>query len=135
MEAQTQIRKALAEEVPEVKIATQNVSSVIAIVNRTDVAEPINCIALADVISKEYKWTLNKIQRPTGCHLAITLASAPDWRQFVDAVKGSVKLMKEKPELNHNSNVATYGMAAKIPDLSFMGNICKLHSAALLDSL
>lgn len=43
--------------------------------------------------------------------------------------------MKAKPELNHNSTVATYGMSAKIPDESFMKEMIKLHSEALLDVL
>jgi len=41
---------------------------------------------------------------------------ALEWRKVFEAIKASIELMKEKPELNHNSNVATYGMAAKVPD-------------------
>jgi hypothetical protein len=54
---------------------------------------------------------------------------------MVKDIKTSVKEMKEKPELNHNSTVATYGMTAKIPDESFVNDICKIHSAAVLDAL
>jgi hypothetical protein len=46
----------------------------------------------------------------------MTLAMAADWQKMVKDIKTSVKEMKEKPELNHNSTVATYGMTAKIPD-------------------
>jgi len=43
--------------------------------------------------------------------------------------------MKEKPELNHNSMVATYGLAAKVPDKTLLNGLTNLHTAALLDSL
>lgn len=43
--------------------------------------------------------------------------------------------MKDKPELNHNSTVATYGMSASIPDPAFMNEMIRLHSAAVLDAL
>jgi len=43
--------------------------------------------------------------------------------------------MKQKPELNHNSNVASYGMAAMVPDAAFLNNMLKSHSAAILDAL
>jgi len=46
----------------------------------------------------------------------MTMCLALNWRKIFEAIKASIKLMKEKPELNHNSNVATYGMAAKVPD-------------------
>jgi len=65
----------------------------------------------------------------------MTLATASEWKKFVKDLKVSIKEMKDKPELNHNSTVATYGMSAKIPDESFMNEMVKLHSAALLDSL
>jgi hypothetical protein len=50
-------------------------------------------------------------------------------------MKICIKLMKEKPELNHGSTVATYGMTAKIPDERFINEMTKLHSGALLDAL
>ena len=68
-------------------------------------------------------------------HISLTLATASEWKKFVKDLKVSIKEMKDKPELNHNSTVATYGMSAKIPDESFMNEMVKLHSAALLDSL
>lgn len=65
----------------------------------------------------------------------MTLAMAADWQKLVKDIKTSIKEMKEKPELNHNSFVATYGMAAKIPDESFVNDICNIYSAAVLDAL
>lgn len=65
----------------------------------------------------------------------MTLSTASEWKKFVKDLKVSIKEMKDKPELNHNSTVATYGMSAKIPDESFMNEMVKLHSAALLDSM
>ncbi len=54
---------------------------------------------------------------------------------MVKDIKTSVKEMKEKPELNHNQTIATYGLTAKIPDDNFLNDIVKLHSAAILDAL
>ena len=79
----------------------------------------------------------NKIQQPPGCHLAVTLPTSKDAAAFVEAVRSAVALMKAQPELNHSSSVATYGMAAKLSsvDVSYINDMCKLHSAALLDAL
>jgi hypothetical protein len=35
--------------------------------------------------------------------------------------------MRENPKLNHNSEVALYGMATSMPDTVVLDNICKLH--------
>ena len=43
--------------------------------------------------------------------------------------------MIEKPELNTNALVATYGMTASVPDPRFVEDCLKIHSDALLDSL
>lgn len=43
--------------------------------------------------------------------------------------------MKDKPELNHNSKTASYGMCAKIPDQTFLNGIINMHTEALLDTL
>ncbi len=89
---------------------------------------------MKDVI-KKHGWILSPVQYPQGIHCSMTLAMAADWQKMVKDIKTSVKEMKEKPELNHNSTVATYGMTAKIPDESFVNDICKIHSAAVLDAL
>jgi sphinganine-1-phosphate aldolase len=132
--AQQNIIKALKEEVPEVAVGTIHVSPLVSIVMKPG-KDQINGIALADVLQSEYNWTLNKTMRPSGCKLVISEPTALHWREFVDAVKGSVKLMKEKPELNHNSNVALYGLATNMPDMCVMDEICKMHQKALLDAL
>jgi hypothetical protein len=41
------------------------------------------------------QWTLNKLQKPAGCHLAVTLPSATEADAFVQAVKDAVRLMRE----------------------------------------
>jgi len=78
---------------------------------------------------------LNKTMRPNGAKLVVSETTARHWREFIDVVKAAVKLMKEKPELNHNSNVALYGMATNMPDMCVLDNICKIHQKAVLDAL
>ena len=53
------------------------------------------------------------------------------------AVKRAVAKMKAEPELNHSASVATYGLAANLSkvDAGYVNDLCKLHSAALLDAL
>lgn len=65
----------------------------------------------------------------------MTLPTAEKWQDLVKATKATIKEMKEKPELNHNQTIATYGLTAKIPDDNFLNDIVKLHSAAILDAL
>ena len=74
---------------------------------------------------------------PPGCHLALTLPTARDWRGFVAAVKQCVARMRADPSLNHNASTASYGLAATIGqfDVGFIEEMCKVHSAALLDAL
>ena len=78
---------------------------------------------------------MSTIQNPSGCHISMTLASAQEWQKLVTAIKASINKLKQQPELNHNSTVATYGMTASIPDDSFLSEMTKLHSAAILDAL
>ena len=142
LDGAAQMRARLAAEVPEVTIATRDHSSLVTIVSNPEKKNAkgevtINALALADVLSEEFKWTLSKLQNPAGCHLAVTLPSSTEVEGFVSAVKDAVSLMRRKPELNHSSSVATYGMAATLSmvDVSYVNDMCKLHSAALLDAL
>ena len=65
----------------------------------------------------------------------MTFPLAQEWQKILQALKSSIKLMKEKPELNHNNMVATYGLAANVPDQSFLNGLTKIHTAAMLDTL
>jgi len=132
--AQRNISEALKKECPEVEVGTVHTSPLISIVTKPGKGQ-INCIALCDVLQNNFKWVLNKTMRPSGCKLVITETTAEHWQDFVNAVKGSIQIMKDKPELNHNSDVALYGMATAMPDMVVLDNICKLHQHALLDCL
>ena len=78
---------------------------------------------------------LNTIQNPGGLHIAFTMATANQWRKFIDDLKYCIKLMRLKPEKNTNETVATYGMTASIPDNSFLGEIAKIHSSIIIDTM
>lgn len=140
LEAQRKITTRLRNEVPEIRVATNDLSSVVAIVtkDKKDVKSGelhINGIALCDVMLKYHNWRCAKLQNPTGFHLAITDANCQEPDEFVDAVKASIALMKEKPELNHNSDVASYGMAAKMPSDCVLHEILIVIMDSILDSL
>jgi len=86
-------------------------------------------------MKKEFHYHLATIQNPSGLHISMTLPLAQEWQKILHALKAAIKLMKEKPELNHNSTVATYGLAATIPDQTFLNGLTKIHTAAMLDTL
>jgi hypothetical protein len=86
-------------------------------------------------MKSEKNWILNTVQNPGGLHIAYTLCTAPLWREFIADLKYCIKLMRMKPELNHNSSVASYGTTASIPDGNFLGELAKMHSACILDIL
>jgi sphinganine-1-phosphate aldolase len=80
--AQKNIIEGLKKECPEVDVGTVHTSSLIAIVTKPG-NDQINCIALADVLHKEFKWVLNKTMRPSGCKLVISEPTAEHWKEFV----------------------------------------------------
>ena len=87
MTASSNIRRALISEIPEVELSSFDEGSIVSFVSRTDLANPINVIALADVMKEQFKWYLVKTQYPKGLHLEVTLRNANVWRKFVDDVR------------------------------------------------
>jgi hypothetical protein len=116
-------------------VATTTPSPVLSIINKVGHPDGINTIALADVLLTESGWAMCKTMRPSGCHFAISMANCNDWKKFIADVRSAVDKMKANPKLNHNSDVASYGMAVNMPDPCILEAACKLHSAALLDAL
>ncbi len=136
--AQAQLRRAVAAECPEVGVATVHPSPIFAIrqlKRSASAARPINCLALAAVLKKEYQWDLFKTMRPNGLKHVVAEPTMAHWRELVDGIKGSIQLMKADPSLNHNETVALYAMAGRLPDTCVLDSICKTHTAALLDAL
>ncbi len=134
--AQANLRLAIKEECPEVAVATVHPSPIFAIkqLNQTS-PMGINCLAIADVLKKEYKWDLFKTIRPNGLKHVISETTMFHWRELVDGIKGSIQRIKDDPSLNHNESVALYAMAGKMPDTCVLDAICKIHTTALLDAL
>jgi sphinganine-1-phosphate aldolase len=93
-QAQENIAKAIREECPEVRVGTVHCSPLISLVSKEG-KDQINCIALADVLHKHFNWTLNKSVRPSGAKLVISEDIAPEWENFVQSVKGAIKMLKE----------------------------------------
>ena len=90
---------------------------------------------MADEILKRRKWTVAKLQRPPGMHLAITDACSRNWKDFVDAIRECIKEMKADPKLNKNHSTALYGLTGTIPDQSFLRKFVCIHQATMLDTL
>merc|ERR1711957_852664 len=124
LSAHQNIVKGLEEQVPEGEVACRSASPVLSIINKVGHPDAINTIAMADVMLKESGW-----------HFAISMANCQDWKKFIADVRSAVDKMKADPTLNHNSDVASYGMAVNLPDPIILEDACKMHSAALLDAL
>jgi len=87
----------------------------------------VNAIALAEVMQKQSKWTISKLQRPAGIHLAITNANCENWEDFVKSVKKGIQTMKLDPTLNQNHDTAVYGLTGAIPDKSLLREFVCIH--------
>jgi len=117
------------ENDPDIQVISTEASPIFSFTSKT-----INCIAMAEQMLNK-RWTVAKLQRPPAAHLAITDATAPHWKDFVNAVRDSVKAMKADPKLNVNHETALYGLTGMIPDKSFLRKFVCVHQAAMLDTL
>lgn len=54
------IRQAIKAEIPEVRLGSEDHSSVVSLISREEPGS-INCIALSDLLLKKFKWHLNAI--------------------------------------------------------------------------
>ena len=133
LDAAAGLRKAIREEMPEVQLASHSDSSVVAIVQRPEKGS-INPISLTDLLKKR-DWWLSAIQKPSGCHISFTRATAKDWRNLAKNLKECIAMIKADPSLNSKSTAATYGMTAKIPDSSLVDDIVKGYIGSVLDVL
>lgn len=90
---------------------------------------------MCEEMQKRRQWTIAALQNPSGAHLAITDASAPNWKDFVMSIRECVKAMKADPTLNKNHDTAVYGLTGAIPDKALLHKFVSIHQAALLDTL
>ena len=98
-------------------------------------SQTVNPIAMCEQMLKRRQWTISALQNPPGAHLAITDATAPNWKDFVASINDCVKVMKADKGLNKNHDTAVYGMTGAIPDKSLLHRFVSIHQAAMLDTL
>jgi sphinganine-1-phosphate aldolase len=82
---------------------------------------------------QKYKWTLSKVQYPTGGHLVVTDANWSYWKEFIPCLQNCIEELRKNPELNDKGDAAMYGMAAKIPDKSLIDQALTLYMDVVLD--
>jgi hypothetical protein len=90
---------------------------------------------MCEEMLKRRQWTISALQNPKGAHLAITDASAPNWKDFVSSIRECVAAMKADPKLNKNHDTAVYGLTGTIPDKALLHKFVSIHQSALLDTL
>lgn len=129
LEAQYQLKQAFKNDADIIVCSTQT-SPIFSYTSKT-----VNPIAMCEEMSKRRRWTIAALQNPSGAHLAITDATAPNWKDFVSSVRECVKAMKADPKLNKNHDTAVYGLTGTIPDKALLHKFVSIHQAALLDTL
>ena len=69
-------------------------------------------------------WNLNVMQNPGSVHVCVTYANAGQMDQFLEDLKAAVQdVLTAPPGKFRDGSGALYGMAAAIPDKSFVGQI------------
>lgn len=131
LDAVVGIKKAIAQEIPELSYASDDVSCVMTITG-IGKKDSINPMALKPLMAK-HGWILSPVQNPAGLHISMTLGIAKGWQKLVQDLKKCVKDIKADPSLNTNSQIATYGMTASIPDPAFLNQLLNIHTECVLD--
>lgn len=81
LEAQKQIRLGLENNV-DITICSNMTSPIFAWTSST-----VNPIAMGEQMQKRRQWIISALQNPVGAHIAITDASAPNWKDFISSIK------------------------------------------------
>lgn len=84
-------------------------------------------------MAKKYKWMLNKLQYPPSGHLVVTDANYQHSKEFAVDLSNSIDELRRTPELNNKGEAAMYGMAAKLPSKSLVGEALVLFMETVLD--
>jgi sphinganine-1-phosphate aldolase len=79
----------------------------------------LNIYSVNDAMS-ERGWNLNKLQNPACVHICVTYANAPQAEAFLADLAAAVGEVRANPGKFKDSAGAMYGLAAAIPDKSFV---------------
>lgn len=93
-----------------------------------------NPISIGDHLYTKYKWSIIKIQNPSGFHLTMTDANAHRWKDFADDIKRTVEEFKNDPKLSTKEAAALYGAAAKIPHTKFVSAVLRTTMEEVADT-
>lgn len=121
LEAQHNIKQAFKND-PDITVCSNQTSPIFSYTSKN-----VNPIAMCEEMLKRRQWTIAALQNPSGAHLAITDASAPNWKDFVVSIRECVKAMKEDPKLNKNHDTAVYGLTGAIPDKNLLHKFVSIH--------
>ena len=80
-------------------------------------------------------WNLNALQNPPAIHIACTLLTVPHAEQFLSDLEDSINEIKSNTSNDNDKKLsgtaAIYGMAASLPDSSFINEV----ACGFLDAL
>lgn len=93
----------------------------------------VNAIALAEQMEHKFRWHLSKLQYPPACHLVVTDANYPHWKEFAPNVESCIAELLQHPELNKKGDAAMYGVAASLPDKTVVGDALNIMMEEVFD--
>lgn len=115
------IRKGIDEDISELEVIGNPLSSVIAFRSTTPT---MNIYGVGQALG-EKGWHVNSSQHPSCLHLCCTNLHTKDGmeKQFLDDLKTAVSEVILTPEKYANGTAAVYGMAHSIPDVSLLNPV------------
>jgi len=103
--------------IPGIKVLVAPHMTCLAIVADANVPNPINILAVADVMEERMGgWKMERQQLPDSLHLSVLPQHARTVDKFLEDLKNSVEYVQSHPECAHQGTTGVYGMVAKVPD-------------------
>ena len=117
--------------IPGVQVLVAPHMTCLAISASTDVSNPVNILAVADVMEdKMGGWKMERQQLPDTLHLSVLPQHARTVDQFLQDLKNSVEYVQAHPECANQGTTGVYGMVAKVPDKGIINDfITKFFSS------
>lgn len=123
------IRKCIEEDISELEVIGNPLSSVIAFRSTTP---SINIYGVGQALAKK-GWNVNSLQHPSCLHLCCTNLHTKDGTEklFLGDLKRAVEEVKSFPEKYATGTAAIYGMLNSLPDATLLDPVAKGYVDAL----
>jgi hypothetical protein len=72
---------------------------------------------------------------PLACHIVVTDANSPHWKEIVPALQDCIAYLLAHPEENNRGDAALYGLTERIPNKGVVGEFLVGYQECTLDTL